>query len=86
VLFDVNNHGRRQVTDIDVEVILVATSSEDRTLTSPPVLAGPITVRTRRALMPGERFDYEIRLRNVTSDCECLPKVNVVAARFASGP
>jgi hypothetical protein len=84
--FDVQNRGSREVMDIDVKVVLVAASLDDRAPRSPMVLAGPFTVRTRRALMPGERFDYEIRLRNLTSECDCLAKVDVIGAHFTSEP
>jgi hypothetical protein len=84
--FDVQNQGVRPVLDVDVRLILLATSSQNQVPVSPQVLAGPFTIRTKRLLMPGERFDYEIRLRNLTSDCDCLAKVDVVEAHFASQP
>lgn len=86
VRFDVHNQGSRDVADIDVKVFLLATSSEDHAPVSPTVLAGPFTIRTKRALTPGDRFDYEVRLRNLTSDCDCFASVDVVGARFVPEP
>jgi hypothetical protein len=39
--FDVQNQGSRQIMDIDVRLILLATASENQEVASPQVLAGP---------------------------------------------
>ena len=41
----------------------------------------PFTLRTEATLEPGYSVDYEMRLRNLSARCQCVPKVEVVSAR-----
>jgi hypothetical protein len=53
-------------------------AAEDLRLT----LAGPFIIHVRAPLQPGYAFTYEVRLRNVSVDCDCVPSVATLSARL----
>jgi hypothetical protein len=80
VRFDVFNLGPTVLTDVVVKIVLVPAR---RTITWDPIedtVAGPITIVSHRLLRPGSQMKFDLRLKNVSSDCHCLPKVTIVSA------
>ena len=76
--FNVENYGITQLTDVVLR-IAVYTDPDDPALTR--AVLKPFTLRTEATLEPGYSVDYEMRLRNLSARCQCVPKVEVVSAR-----
>jgi hypothetical protein len=45
------------------------------------ILVGPFTIRGEVVLEVGYSVNYEMLLRNFSSDCHCVPNVEVVSVR-----
>lgn len=84
VTFDMYNEGDRSLGDIVLQVWLLEEARREPADARRAVVAGPVTIRTKAALSPGYSLSYEIRLRNVSADCGCVPSVDVVSARVLS--
>lgn len=85
VKFDIVNEGSNSFTDVVVEISVV----KKATLTiggdtTPVVLAGPFKIRGDVALEPGFSISYEIRLRNLSTECGCVPNVKLVSVHALS--
>lgn len=76
--FDLLNDGLATVTDVILEVAIRARSSTD-TGVAPRVVAGPFVIRGRVDLQAGYTMNYEMLLRNLPSDCNCVADVAIVA-------
>jgi hypothetical protein len=77
--FDVENESDTSQTDIELSVSLLGPidgGEEER-----PVLVRPFTIRVDTVLPAGYSLEYEIRLRNIRSDCDCVPKIDILNAR-----
>jgi hypothetical protein len=81
VTFDMYNEGHRRLTDIVLQVWLLEESHRDLAEAHRAVVAGSVTIRTKAVLLPEYSLSYEIRLRNVSSECGCIPRVDIVSAR-----
>jgi hypothetical protein len=80
VKFDIVNEGSISFTDVVVEISLVKKASPPIGRdTKRAVLAGPFKIRGDVALEPGFSVSYEMRLRNLSTECGCVPDVEVVS-------
>jgi hypothetical protein len=79
--FELLNVGPDRLADIVVQISIVETMGPDDTTAHAEVLAGPFTVRGKVTLAPGGVMKYDMRLRNLTTDCGCHPAVVVVSVR-----
>ena len=82
--FDVHNDGSKNLIHMVLSVSLLDAPHRGAPAALPLVLVGPFKVRASHVLPPGYSVHYEIRLRNVSSDCNCVPTVDVLEAGFAA--
>jgi hypothetical protein len=81
--FDAFNDSVDDLTDIVLKVSIVQRS---HSATNPEVIGGPYIIRGSVLLRPGYSMGYEMRLRNLTTQCDCVASVRVVSARPSAGP
>jgi hypothetical protein len=79
VAFDLVNTGSTSITDIMFEVCIV--SQPVRHFEPEGIRAGPYRLRTKFVLHPGYTMSFEIRLLNLSADCNCAPNARVISAR-----
>ena len=84
--FDVHNTSPRAVKDIVVRIVLVRSRTADQPDTTRTRVAGPLDVRSSSDLSPDVSFHFDIRLKNLGSDCECEPVIDVLSARYVEEP
>jgi hypothetical protein len=80
--FDLVNDGVKTVGDVVLEVAILEKSATDAAAAS-RVVAGPFTIRGDIDLQAGYTLNYEMLLRNLPSDCDCVADVAIVAGRAA---
>ena len=80
--FDVHNESLRNLASMVLSISLVEAPRDGSVDAVPTVLVGPVKVLATRLLLPGYTVHYELRLRNISSDCGCVPTVDVLEARF----
>jgi hypothetical protein len=78
--FDAVNDSADRLTDLVLEISIVSKGSTSDPATS-PVISRPFTVEEKRIIEPGYSLQYEIVLKNVSSDCDCRTSVQVRSAR-----
>jgi hypothetical protein len=76
--FNLENHGITQLADV---VLRIAVYTEPSEAEVPRAIVRPFTLHTDATLEPGYSVDYEMRFRNLTAGCHCVPKVEVVSAK-----
>jgi hypothetical protein len=76
--FDMLNDGASHLTNIVLEVSIVKVRQEESDARQ-NVLVRPFTIRETVVLQPGYSMEYELRFRNFSPDCGCVPRVNVVS-------
>jgi hypothetical protein len=79
--FDVLNKSSLRLTDLVMRVSFVE-KQPDSSDTPVRVLIGPVTFRVEEILQSGFVLSYEILFRNLSSDCDCSPAVEVLSARL----
>lgn len=79
--FGLSNEGAEDLTHIVVEVTIVEKPVGSGVGVRSKVLAGPYTIVGKNVLRPGQTLNFEILLRNLSSDCGCVARVHVVSAR-----
>ena len=79
VKFAVVNTGSTGVVDIVFEVAILAKPELSALPTN--VLAGPYAIHVKAVLQAGYSMEYELRLWNVSADCDCVATVVVLSAR-----
>jgi hypothetical protein len=84
--FDVHNEGTATFADLVLTASLVDRSGEDPTAEEPDTIAGPFVIRVKTVLMPGFTFSYKARLRNISVECHCSPRIAPRTARILSKP
>ena len=80
--FDMSNAGSDTVRAVVFQISLVEDLSRERTDAPERVVAGPFTIEAKFDLEPVETAEYEALLRNVPTDCRCVPRIRVLAVRF----
>lgn len=78
--FDVSNETAVRITDIMMRVSFVE-KRPDSSDTPPKAVVGPVTVRVGQTLQAGYVLSYEMLFRNLSSDCNCSPLVEILSAR-----
>jgi hypothetical protein len=76
--FDMLNDSVDPVTDVVVQISIVEKSTSRQ---PPRVVAGPFTIKGEAVLEPGYTIKYQMIMRNLSSDCDCLANVGVLSAR-----
>ena len=76
--FDMLNESVDPVTDVVVQISIVEKSANRQ---APRVIAGPFTITGEAVLEPGYTIKYQMIMRNLSSDCDCLANVGVLSAR-----
>jgi hypothetical protein len=78
--FDVVNRSSTPLTDLVLEIsILEKPALTER---SGRVLVRPFTIRGNVILQAGYTINYEMLLRNLSSDCRCIANVDVVSVHW----
>ena len=72
--FDLYNASTNRLADPLLQIAIVE-KTEPSALRR--ILVGPFTIRGEVVLEAGYRLNYEMLLRNFSSDCHCLPNVEV---------
>ena len=80
--FDVFNDTTQRLTDVIMRVSFVEKRQEDIDTASPRVIVGPVTVRVGEILRAGYIISYEMLFRNLSPECNCAPRVEVLSARL----
>jgi hypothetical protein len=86
ITFEIRNEGFVGLDDISLSVSVAQKSPLDELNAPPTVLAGPFTVRVRPTLRPGYSLAYDIRLRNISAECDCFATVDVLSAQAVTLP
>jgi hypothetical protein len=84
VKFEIFNEGSTILTDITLRVSIVERPNPAHPDAAPQVRAGPYTIKGTVALQPGYLLNYQMRLRNLPSDCGCTASVEVLSVRQKS--
>lgn len=79
--FELISRDSISMRDIVIEVSVVPAGGLLSPHTPETGLAGPFTLRAEVILRPGSTMRYEMRLRNLSIDCGCRARVDVISAR-----
>jgi len=79
--FDVFNDSETRVTDFVMRVSFVEQRLSDDAESQPRILVGPVTFTTRDVVQPGYVLGYEMLFRNLSTECGCIPSVQLLSAR-----
>jgi hypothetical protein len=79
--FDVLNDSPSRLTDVVIRVSFVESDLDEIDETPARVVAGPVTIRVRETLPAGYVLSYEMLFRNLSPECECSPRVDILSAR-----
>jgi hypothetical protein len=79
--FDVFNATSARLTDVVMKVSFLKKPPTDGPTTPLRVLVGPVTVRVGEILQTGFALSYEMLFRNLSAECDCLPRVEILSAR-----
>jgi hypothetical protein len=79
--FDVLNDSPSRLTDVVIRVSFVEGNLDEIDEIPAKVVGGPVTIRVRETLPAGYVLSYEMLFRNLTPDCECSPRVEILSAR-----
>jgi len=76
--FDLFNASVNRLADPLVQIAIVENAEP---FAIRRILVGPFTIRGEVVLEAGYILNYEMLLRNFSSDCHCVPNVEVVSVR-----
>jgi hypothetical protein len=77
--FDVVNGGSTPLTDFILEISILEKPALDEV--SGKALVRPFKIRGNIVLQAGYMINYEMLLRNLSSDCRCIATVDVVSVQ-----
>ena len=80
--FDMLNPTALPLTDVVMRVSFFEKRRDEIDAAPPRVVVGPVTVRVDETLQAGYVLSYEMLFRNMSSDCDCSPRVEVLSARL----
>jgi hypothetical protein len=83
VSFDVANDSSVSFTNIVIQVRILKNPIPSSPTSVSTVLAGPFSIRTKIVVERAFTINYQIRLRNLSSDCDCNAHVEIVSYRQA---
>jgi hypothetical protein len=78
--FDVFNGGSIPLTDLILEISILEKPAVNEL--SGKALVGPFKIRGKVVLQAGYTINYEMLLRNLSSDCSCEATVDVVSVHW----
>lgn len=81
--FDLFNEVGSSITDVVVSVSFIEVAATRSAV--PRVIVGPFEIRLKKVLLADYSIHYELRLRNLSADCLCVPTVRVLDARTLLG-
>jgi hypothetical protein len=84
--FDMLNDGGSKVTDIVIQISMLERPRDEHELSSRRFVVKPFMIRGSVTLEVGYTMNYEMLLRNLSSDCACVPNVVVISARPVPPP
>jgi hypothetical protein len=84
--FDMLNDGGSKVTDIVIQISMLERPRDERALGSRRFVVNPFMIRGSVTLEAGYTMNYEMLLRNLSTDCACVPNVVVISARPVPAP
>ena len=64
-----------------MRVSFVEQRLSDDAESQPRILVGPVTFTTRDVVQPGYVLGYEMLFRNRSTECGCIPSVQLLSAR-----
>ena len=79
--FDVLNDTSLPLTDLVMRVSFLEKPADETGTATSRVLVGPVTVRVGETLAAGYVISYEMLFRNLSFDCDCAPRVEILSAR-----
>jgi hypothetical protein len=79
--FDVLNDSPSRLTDVVIRVSFVEGNLDEIDEIPAKVVRGPVTIRVRETLPAGYVLSYEMLFRNLSPECECSPRVDILSAR-----
>ena len=80
--FDVLNDTSPPLTDVVMRVSFLEKRANEDADTPARVVVGPVTIRVGETLGAGYVLSYEMLFRNLSSDCDCAPRVEILSARL----
>jgi hypothetical protein len=72
--FDMMNDGDLHVTDVRIRIAIVQKERSAADRTPPRVIVVPFTISGHAAIEAGHTVNWEMLLRNLSSDCQCHPR------------
>jgi hypothetical protein len=81
VKLDMVNESAHGLTDLVVRLWIEEAVPPNSSIVPRRTLAGPYTLRGKVVLEPGHTINYEMLLRNLSPDCACVVKVDVLSVR-----
>jgi hypothetical protein len=78
--FDVFNGGLLTLETVTLRISVSEKPDSNHPLIPGRVLVRPLTIRATAELEPGQTLDYEVLLRNLDPDCNCVARIDVLAA------
>jgi hypothetical protein len=79
--FEISNEGSTSVSDIVLEISIVEKPQSEQPNFAPRVVVHPFTIRGNVVLRPGYTMNYEMLMKNLSSECSCVATVAVVSVR-----
>lgn len=79
--FDILNDTSLRLTDVVMRVSFLKKRADDVDATPRRVIVGPVTVRVGETVRAGYVLSYEMLFRNLSPDCDCAPRVEILSAR-----
>ena len=80
--FDVFNDTTQRLTDVVMRVSFVEKRQDNIDTASPRVIVGPVTIRVGEILRAGYILSYEMLFRNLSRECNCAPRIEILSARL----
>jgi hypothetical protein len=79
--FDLSNETVLRLSDVVVRVSFFEETAKDTEATPGRVVVGPLIVRVHETIEAGYVIGFEMLFRNLSSDCDCDPHVEILSAR-----
>ena len=80
--FDMLNESTLRLSDVVVRVSFFEEQAKDTEAPPGRAVVGPVTVRVHETIEAGYVLGIEMLFRNLPSDCDCAPRVDVLSARL----
>jgi hypothetical protein len=80
--FDMLNSSVLPLRDVIVRVSFFEKHTSDTEAMPGRIVVGPVTVRVKETIEAGYVLRYEMLFRNLSSDCDCAPRVEVLSTRL----